>query len=117
MLCDPIPLNEKREQFSAVCKALGLVATDSNVIDQLRDKIRFPAKRLIEAVETLGSLATIRSVEGPSGGGIAEKDSMEWQRQGGLGTALRAAGVKCVVVGDVRDEVCHFEGGPNTYHL
>jgi hypothetical protein len=51
----------------------------------------------------MGSLSTFRGVSEVDG--FVAHDQMNYQKSGRLATGLRQAGVKCVIVGDVKDEV------------
>jgi hypothetical protein len=51
----------------------------------------------------MGISSTFRGVIGSDG--WVREDEMEYQHSGGLAEGLRSAGVKCVILGDVRDEV------------
>lgn len=51
----------------------------------------------------MGELCTFRGIVGDDG--WVRADEMEFQKNGGLAKGLREAGVHCIVVGDVRDEV------------
>jgi len=51
-----------------------------------------------------GPSGTFRGVVGSDE--WVKSDEMEYQRSGGLAKGLRSAGIKCVITGDLLDEVC-----------
>jgi hypothetical protein len=103
ILTDPLPPSSRRDQFAAFCRALGADPSSPAILEELRDTTRYPTARLIEAVQAMEGLSTFRGVVGEDGWNRA--DEMEYQQSGGLAAGLKAAGVKCVIMGDVRDEV------------
>jgi hypothetical protein len=83
-----------------LCRQLGLNTEPSNVLDALR---QVPLDDLLEAVSGMGPLSTFRGVCDEDGS-VAD-DLMYYQKSGQLASSLRQAGVKCLIVGDVNDEV------------
>jgi hypothetical protein len=75
------------------------------VLDNLRDPSKVSTDQLIEAVQGMGASGTFRGVVGSDG--WVRNDEMEYQNSGGLANGLRSAGVRCVIMGDVLDEVIH----------
>jgi hypothetical protein len=51
----------------------------------------------------MGASGTFRGVVGSDG--WVRSDEMEYRRSGGLAKGLRSVGVKCVIMGDLLDEV------------
>ncbi|GFZ43710.1 hypothetical protein JCM24511_01430 [Saitozyma sp. JCM 24511] len=102
ILTDPLPPSSRRDQFAAFCRALGADPSSPAILEELRDTTRYPTAKLIEAVQAMGGLSTFRGVVGDDGWNRA--DEMAYQQSGGLAAGLKAAGVKCVIMGDVRDE-------------
>ncbi|BEJ15358.1 hypothetical protein CspHIS471_0411250 [Cutaneotrichosporon sp. HIS471] len=69
----------------------------------MRDREEIPTERLIAAIESMGTESTFRGV----GDDLHGRDQMGFQASGELARGLAAAGVRVVVLGDVRDEA-HF---------
>jgi hypothetical protein len=76
------------------------------VLDTLRDPSHVESERLMEVIEGMGFENTFRGVVGPDG--WVRSDQMGYQQSGGLGRDLKRAGVGCVIMGDVKDEVSGF---------
>ncbi|MDN8999735.1 hypothetical protein Q0P46_14560, partial [Staphylococcus aureus] len=74
--------------------------TSPTIFAELRDTTRYPTAQLVKAVENMGIHSTFRGVVED---GWLRPDQMDFQRSGGMGEALKAAGVRCVIAGDVRD--------------
>jgi hypothetical protein len=86
-----------------LCSAFGIDYNAPDVLEQLRDTSKISTERLMEAVQSGGDAITYRGVAGIDG--WVRKDMMDYQESGGLARDLKSAGVKCVITGDVRDEV------------
>jgi hypothetical protein len=100
---------ELREQFHALCTALGLDPSTSNILEVLRDPEQVPAQRITQIVEELGRHGTFRGAFGGSWwSSSSEQDSiedpMEFQRSGAFARALRSKGVKSITLGDLSAE-------------
>lgn len=105
-----------RPQYVALCTALGLDASSDSSLKALREPERVPAARLAALIssEALGAHGTFRGClggtwwTGASSATAADPnagpDPMAFQRSGGLGRALRAKGVRSVVLGDLSAE-------------
>ncbi|WWD19393.1 hypothetical protein CI109_103853 [Kwoniella shandongensis] len=102
ILASPLTPASRNTQFVAFCDALGIDPTTPDILSILRDTSRYSTKQIITAVQNMGELSTFRGVVGEDG--WVRADQIEYQRSGGLAKGLREAGVKCVIVGDVRDE-------------
>ncbi|EIN08288.1 carboxylesterase [Punctularia strigosozonata HHB-11173 SS5] len=99
----PKSLRELRPQFRALCSALGLDPDASGVLSVLRDARRVPWASIAHAIENLGVHGTFRGAL--DGGWLpVSPDSMTWQRSGDFARALRAKGVRSIVVGDLTEE-------------
>lgn len=97
ILTNAVTPSSKAEQFSAFCEALGA----EEDLEALRNEERYPTAAIIDAVQRMGVQGTFRGVVED---GWIEADQMEYQASGQLGRDLVAAGVKVVIMGDVRDE-------------
>lgn len=104
ILSDPLTRSDRADQFAAFARELGADPSSPTVLADLRDTAKYPTSALVRAVERMGTLGTFRGVVGEDGDGWVRANQMAYQRSGGLGRDLAAAGVKCVIVGDVRDE-------------
>ena len=97
-------LATKDEQFRALCKALDIdTIQPEDALSRLRDTSAYPTAVILAAVGSLGSLSTFRGVCGVDG--WVRHDMMAFQESGGSASGLKRAGVRCLVVGDVKDEV------------
>lgn len=101
IVSDPLMPAERETQFAAFCAQLGADPTSPTILAELRDTTRYPTAQLVKAVENMGIHSTFRGVVED---GWLRPDQMDFQRSGGMGEALKAAGVRCVIAGDVRDE-------------
>ncbi|WOO83410.1 putative esterase/lipase [Vanrija pseudolonga] len=101
IVSDPLTPSERETQFAAFCAQLGADPASPSILAELRDTARYPTAALVAAVENMGLHSTFRGVVEA---GWLRADQMAFQRSGGLGAALSAAGVRCVIAGDVRDE-------------
>ncbi|KAK0459277.1 carboxylesterase [Desarmillaria tabescens] len=82
---------ELRPQFDALCRALGLDPRDPDILKTLQtDVVGTEFGTFRGCVDNDWMLST--------------PDTMEWQRSGGFAAALKEKGVKCVVVGETREE-------------
>ncbi|KLT38952.1 alpha/beta-hydrolase [Cutaneotrichosporon oleaginosum] len=105
ILTDPLSRHERAAQFAHLCAALGVDSADeTRAVDALRDRARFPSAALIAAVEGMGVNSTFRGVADALHG----RDQMAFQASGALARGLAAAGVRAVVLGDVRDEAFFY---------
>ncbi|KAL1676535.1 Alpha/Beta hydrolase protein [Schizophyllum commune] len=97
-----------RTQYAALCTALNLDPAAPDTLATLRDPTRVPASRITHAIETdaVGTEhGTYRgALSAPWLSTEAGHDPMTWQRTGALAHALRAKGVKSILLGDVPDE-------------
>lgn len=107
ILTPPVSAASREDQFEALTRTLRLDPTDSedDILAHLRDDSKISTESLIRAVESLGPLSTFRGVAGTGKDGWNPEDQIEQQRSGELGRRLKVAGVRFVVLGDVRDEV------------
>ncbi|WVQ95293.1 hypothetical protein IAU59_002388 [Kwoniella sp. CBS 9459] len=108
ILADPLTPSTRNSQFQAFCQALNIDPSTPDILSRLRDKSEFPTERIIKAVEAMGDQCTFRGVVGTDG--WVRADQVEYQRNGGLAKGLREAAVKCIIVGDVRDEDYFYKG-------
>ncbi|BEI92325.1 uncharacterized protein CcaverHIS019_0411450 [Cutaneotrichosporon cavernicola] len=103
ILTDPLSRHAREDQFAQLASALGLDPNDPLVVERMRDREQIPTGRLIAAIEGMGTESTFRGVADDLHG----RDQMAFQASGELARGLAAAGVRVVVLGDVRDEA-HF---------
>ncbi|KAK4689641.1 hypothetical protein P7C73_g460, partial [Tremellales sp. Uapishka_1] len=102
ILTNPLAPSTRDEQFQAFCEQLRIDHTLPDILEQLRDTTKFPTQAVISAVQSMGNLCTFRGVIGTDGWNRA--DEMEYQQSGRMAADLKSAGVRCVIMGDVRDE-------------
>lgn len=107
MLTNPVHPSERNFHVQELCERLGIDYDSPDVLEQLRDTKRVSTEALIAAVQGDGEATTYRGVEGTDG--WVAKDMMEYQESGGLARDLRAAGVKCIIAGDVKDEAFFYK--------
>lgn len=107
ILSDPCTPSSRATQFSLLCKSLHLDPSAPDVLDTLRDPAQVGSGRLMAVIEGMGFENTFRGVFGPDG--WIRPDQMGYQQSGGLGRDLERAGVRCVIMGDVKDEVSVFQ--------
>jgi carboxylesterase type B len=103
IVANPVDPATKNDQFRQLCAALAVDPDRPDVLDVLRDTSKVSTSQLIEAVQCMGASGTFRGVFGSDG--WVRSDEMEYQYSGGLARGLRSVGVKCVIVGDLLDEV------------
>lgn len=100
---DPASL---RPQFHALCRAVGIDPTAPDALAKLSDPAVVPAStitRVIETDETGPENGTFRGCL--DGDWLATSPGpMEWQRSGQFARALKARGVRSIVVGDLTEE-------------
>ncbi|WWC90315.1 uncharacterized protein L201_005248 [Kwoniella dendrophila CBS 6074] len=108
ILADPVTPATRDIQFAALCEALGESPTTPNILEKLRDTKHISTEKLVKAVQNMGELCTFRGVVGDDG--WVRSDQVEYQHNGGLAKGLKEAGVKCILVGDVRDEDFFYAG-------
>ncbi|OBZ67787.1 hypothetical protein A0H81_12181 [Grifola frondosa] len=97
---------ELRPQFVALCRALNLDPDSPDILSTLRDPTQVPASAITHVIETdaLGTeYGTFRGCW-EAGWLGSSPDAMTWQRSGGLARALKAKGVRSVVLGDLTEE-------------
>jgi hypothetical protein len=103
---NPKTPQELRSQFHALCTALDLDPSAKDVLETLRDSSRIPASRITKVIEELGEYGTFRGTLGgswwPTSSG--ELDPLESQRSGEFARALRAKGIRSILVGDLSEE-------------
>lgn len=102
-MTNPVTPASRNSQFTALCKALSLDPSSPDILGTLRDTSKVSTEALIAGVLAIGELSTFRGVVGTDG--WVREDEMEFQQNGGLAKGLREAGVRCVITGDVKDEV------------
>lgn len=90
-----------------LCASLGIDYSATDVLEQLRDTNKISTEMFMAAVQGDGDAATYRGVAGVDG--WVRADMMAYQESGGLARDLKRAGVKCVITGDVRDEVSRLD--------
>ena len=90
-------------QFESFCKGCGISAARPNTLDSLRDTVKLPGDAVFHGVRSMGTLSSFIPCVG--GDDWLPKDEIERQRNGSLAKDLLAAGVKCIIIGDVKDEV------------
>ncbi|RSH85343.1 hypothetical protein EHS25_004739 [Saitozyma podzolica] len=103
LITTPPLRSSKRHQVEVLCQQLGLNPKMADILDALR---QVPLDHLLAAVSGMGSLSTFRGVCEVDG--FVAHDQMDYQQSGRLATGLRQAGVKWVVVGDVKDEIAFY---------
>lgn len=103
IVADPVDPASKNVQFKQLCAALSIDPARPDVLDILRDSSVVSTDQLIQAVQDMGTSGTFRGVRGSDD--WVRGDEMQYQHSGGLANGLRLAGVKCVVMGDLQDEV------------
>ncbi|CCM06018.1 uncharacterized protein FIBRA_08262 [Fibroporia radiculosa] len=106
IMLNPKTPTELRSQFRALCEALRLDPDASDVLATLRDPSKVTTSALLHVIETeeVGVLnSTFRGCL--DGSWLATSpDPMTWQRTGGFARALRAKGVRSIVVGELTEE-------------
>ncbi|OCH89195.1 carboxylesterase [Obba rivulosa] len=97
---------ELRPQFRALCEALSLNPDGPDILAILRDPELVPWQAITRAIETDALGAQYGTFRGCLDGAwlALSPDPMEWQRSGAFARALRAKGVRSVVVGDLTEE-------------
>ena len=108
VISDPVQPAERNCQVQDLCKSLGIDYNAPDLLEQLRDTSKVTTEQLMKAVQGDGDAATYRGVAGPDG--WVRSDMMAYQQSGRLASDLKRAGVKCVITGDVRDEVRLLDG-------
>ncbi|KZT66245.1 carboxylesterase [Daedalea quercina L-15889] len=106
ILTVPKTPTELRPQFEALCRTLGLDPSSPHVLAQLRDASTLPWNKLTHVIETDKIGTEFGSFRGTLDGTwlATSPDPMTWQRSGGFARALRAKGVRSIVVGDLTEE-------------
>lgn len=103
---DPKTPTELRPQFHALCRALKLDPTASDILATLRDPVRVPWSTITRVIETdaLGTkYGTFRGCLSDDWF-LSTPGPMAWQRSGALARGLQASGVRSVIVGDLTEE-------------
>ncbi|OCF41074.1 hypothetical protein I317_05085 [Kwoniella heveanensis CBS 569] len=108
ILSAPLTPATRNTQFHAFCQALSIDPSTPDILSKLRDPAQFPTEKVIKAVQDMGDQCTFRGVVGTDG--WVRADQVDYQRNGGLAKGLKEAGVKCIIVGDVRDEDYFYKG-------
>ncbi|KAJ7807259.1 Alpha/Beta hydrolase protein [Mycena olivaceomarginata] len=103
IVCDPRTAEELRPQFQALCQALKIDSSSSDVLNQLRD---IPASEIIRVIETDALGTEYGTFRGCLDGEWlpTSPNPMVWQRTGDFARALREKGVKSILVGDLTEE-------------
>ncbi|OCH89198.1 carboxylesterase [Obba rivulosa] len=97
---------ELRSQFHTLCRALNLDPLAPNILATLRDPSRVQWQAITNAIES----GAVGAVHGTFRGCLdgswmsSSPDPMTWQRSGAFARALRAKGVRSIVVGDLTEE-------------
>ncbi|KZT66242.1 acetylcholine esterase, partial [Daedalea quercina L-15889] len=96
ILTNPETPSERRPQFEALCRSLGLDPRSPTILDQLRDPVALPWQRLTHVIET-GKIGTaFDTFRGTLDGAqwlADDPDPITWQRSGAFARALRDKGV------------------------
>ncbi|ORX39561.1 Alpha/Beta hydrolase protein [Kockovaella imperatae] len=108
---DPFTLEDHQPQFEALCRRCAIDPTGANILDQLRDRKRLPMETLFQHVRDLG----LQSSFVPASGGWLFNDMMGYQQRGDMARELLKAGVKCIIVGDARDELEGYKNAHEVY--
>ncbi|KAK7692787.1 hypothetical protein QCA50_004420 [Cerrena zonata] len=95
---------ELRSQFQAFCRALNLDPTSSDVLSKLRNPDEVPWSTMTSAIDTDAFGTQYGTFRGCLEGDWLKSDPMEWQRSGGFSRALKAKGVRSIIVGDLTEE-------------
>ncbi|KAK0241150.1 carboxylesterase [Armillaria nabsnona] len=95
-----------RPQFDALCRALGLDPTDPNILRTLRDPSKVSTEQICHVIETDAVGPEFGTFRGcvDNDWMLSTPDMMEWQRSGAFATALKEKGVRCIVIGETREE-------------
>ena len=101
LLESPFTLTEHQHQFDTLLQACGISVDDPRAIDKLRDRERLPMDAFFAAVRTMG----LEDSFTPTSGSWLAEDAMGYQESGKMAQNLLKAGVLCIIVGDVKDEV------------
>jgi hypothetical protein len=103
IVVNPVDPASRDDQFKQLCAALDIDAGRPDVLEVLRDTSLLSTEQLLHAVQVMSTFGTFRGVAGSDG--WVRSDEMEYQHSGRLAKDLDLAGVRCVILGDVRDEV------------
>ncbi|KZT07020.1 carboxylesterase [Laetiporus sulphureus 93-53] len=97
---------ELRPQFQALCRALKLDPTSPDVLSILRNPAKVPTSAITHVIETDAVGVEYGTFRGCTDGAwlASTPDPMSWQRSGGFAHALKAKGVRSIVVGDLTEE-------------
>lgn len=92
-----------RAQYNALLESLHLDPSAKSSVSVVKDATKVSPERIGRGIESLVAYGTFR---GTSDGQFLPKDpgEMEWQASGGFAKALKAKGVKSIVVGDLTEE-------------
>ncbi|EKM58177.1 uncharacterized protein PHACADRAFT_252281 [Phanerochaete carnosa HHB-10118-sp] len=95
-----------RPQFQALCRAVGIDPAAPDAFAKLSDPAVVPASVITHAIETDATGPEHGTFRGClDGDWLATRPSpMEWQRSGEFARALKAKGVRSIVVGDLTEE-------------
>ncbi|TFY60729.1 hypothetical protein EVJ58_g4960 [Rhodofomes roseus] len=106
MMANPATPAGQRPQFDALCHSLGLDPRSPTILSQLRDTSALPFNKITQVIESgeIGTeFDTFRGTRDSTWTGDSP-DPMTWQRSGEFARALKAKGVRSVVVGDLTEE-------------
>ena len=95
---------ELRPQFQGLCRSVNLDPSSPDVLSKLRDPAVVPWSSLTHAIETDAFGTQYGTFRGTLDGNWLHPDPMAWQRSGDFARALKAKGVRSIVVGDLTEE-------------
>ncbi|KIM90266.1 hypothetical protein PILCRDRAFT_177691 [Piloderma croceum F 1598] len=106
MATNPKTPEEHRPQFHALCRALNLDPSASDILLTLRDPEKIPYSIITHVIETGAIGVEYGTFRGCLDGTwlSSSPDPMTWQRSGGFAKALWDKGVRSVIVGDLTEE-------------
>ena len=108
ILTDPFDPAFRNEQFALLAEKLDLDPSKPGTLETIRDPVKVPSDRLVKAVFDMGTQSTFRAVVGSDG--WCRPDQMAYQHSGQFARDLKAAGVKCIIMGDVLEEWGWYSG-------
>ncbi|KAI0077724.1 alpha/beta-hydrolase [Panus rudis PR-1116 ss-1] len=95
---------ELRPQFHALCRALKLDPSADDILTKLRDEKLVPWSAITDVIETDAIGLQYGTFRGCFDGTWLSEEPMGWQRSGEFARALKAKGVRSIVMGDLIDE-------------
>jgi len=105
IITDPKTPQELRPQFQALCRALALDPSAPDILSILKDPKKVPWTSIVDAIEnSLGTQGTYRGCLSSDWFGSSALSPMAFQRSGDLAEALKAHGVKSIIIGDLTEE-------------